>query len=264
MKKKMSMKKKIILVVVVLLLLVVGAPVAALAAAIAGNTSVDINKTLAEGKVVTVLDGFAACYLVREGPERWMLVDACMDPTGKAILEALDGLGGSADQIDLILLTHGHQDHVGGVAAFPQAEVRALEAALPLLEGKVGDQSPIGKWRAAQDSGVRVKQPLRHGERLVVGGPADGVDVEVFAVPGHTAGSAVFLIHGVLFFGDSAGFTQDGALKGAPWVFSDDTDQNRRSLVALAGQVASRPIKHLVFGHTGAADGASALQAFKP
>jgi glyoxylase-like metal-dependent hydrolase (beta-lactamase superfamily II) len=75
-----------------------------------------------------------------------------------------------------------------------------------------------------------VTRPLRDGDVIAVGGS----QFEIFAIPGHTLGSAAFLVHGVLFLGDSAAARSDGKIEPAPPVFSTDRTQNQQSLRQLA------------------------------
>ena len=126
-----------------------------------------------------------------------------------------------------ILLTHGDADHVSGALAFPKATVMALAADVALAEGR---ERRLFTWLSPKDTGVRVARPLSDGE--VVDLP--GVAVHVFAVPGHTRGSAAFLARGVLFLGDSAETTSGGELAPAKRLTSDDPAQNRDSLAKLA------------------------------
>jgi len=79
-----------------------------------------------------------------------------------------------------------------------------------------------------------------------------GTHVEVYALPGHTPGSAAFLVHGVLFLGDAAQGMRDGTL-GPNRVLSEDVDKNDRSLKMLAQRLNSRSseIHHIAFGHSG-------------
>jgi glyoxylase-like metal-dependent hydrolase (beta-lactamase superfamily II) len=108
----------------------------------------------------------------------------------------------------------------------------------------------------------KVTRALGDGETLTLGDRT----VRVFAVPGHTAGSAAYLVDGALFLGDSAGATSDGKIKGAPFFFSDSTSQNHASLRALAERL--RPVegevKVLVPAHTGTLAGLGPLLAFVP
>ena len=98
---------------------------------------------------------------------------------------------------------------------------------------------------------------MSDGELLNIGGTV----VQVFALPGHTPGSAAILVHGVLFLGDSAAATSGGALVSAPPVVSVDRDRNRQELKKLSERLQSRrnEIRWLAFGHQGPLQGIEAL-----
>ena len=97
--------------------------------------------------------------------------------------------------------------------------------------------------------------PVTDGDAITVG----DLEVSVYAIPGHTPGSAAYLVDGVLFVGDvgdSAGVTDDHRLVGAPWIFSDDTALNLVSLHTLGNRlsmVAPEPTV-LVPAHSGVLD----------
>jgi glyoxylase-like metal-dependent hydrolase (beta-lactamase superfamily II) len=74
----------------------------------------------------------------------------------------------------------------------------------------------------------------------------------VFAVPGHTAGSAAYLVNGVLMLGDAADAGSDGHVKGSPWLFSKNHAQDRASLSRLAMRLAGEgSVQAIVFAHSG-------------
>ena len=82
---------------------------------------------------------------------------------------------------DAVLLTHHHDDHIGGVAAlrarWPDLQVVApVDPRIPTASQRLGD-----------------------GERIEVAGHA----FEVLAVPGHTVSHIAFHGHGLLFCGDT-------------------------------------------------------------
>lgn len=88
----------------------------------------------------------------------------------------------------MVLNTHGHFDHIAGNAACRQrfaAKLAAPQADRPLYE-KSGGASLVDLW-------------LRDGQTLDCGGLA----IRVLATPGHSPGSACFLIGGQLFSGDT-------------------------------------------------------------
>lgn len=82
--------------------------------------------------------------------------------------------------LDAILLTHGHDDHVGGVAKILQTH----------------PATPVFGTAAESITGLTVR--LFGGERLSF---CCG-DVSVWAVPGHTLGHLAFELPGKLFCGD--------------------------------------------------------------
>ena len=206
---------------------------------------------LANGNVIIAADDCngpiqCAAYLFRLRDGGFGLVDAGLDPEAKAIRAALARMGKSGDDIRAILFTHSHGDHTGGARAFPHAEIYLLERMNLTPDG-------AGKHPASEGPdtvhGIAVTRRLSDGERLDL----NGTTVEVFALPGHTADSAAFLAHGVLFFGDSAAASSAGTISPAPPIYSVDRERNQRELRALAGRLRSRrnEIHHMAFGHQG-------------
>lgn len=226
-------------VAVTLLVITVGA---AWYSAFGSNSPIVDGLVLAPG-VETVKDGFVSVFLLDVGQGKVALIDAGNDKSGKAVLSALARRGLTPASVVAIFLTHGHRDHTAGCKLFPAAQVYALE----------GDVTLVG-------DAANVAHPLKDGEGTDVG----DVHVEVFAVPGHTAGSAAYFARGVLFFGDSAGASKDGEMMKAVRLFSKDSGQNVTSLKALAARLRPRAaeIRELAFAHTGPLAGFEPLAAF--
>ncbi|HEX4340667.1 MAG TPA: MBL fold metallo-hydrolase [Polyangiaceae bacterium] len=196
------------------------------------NSSIVDGQQIAPG-VTSVKDGFVGIFVLDAGPGKVALVDAGNDKEGKAILAALAKRSLTPASVGAIFLTHGHPDHIAGCSLFPGADVYAMKADLPLI----GDS-------------VKVTHPLNDGDVIEV---APELRVEAFATPGHTPGSAVYLAHGVLFFGDSAGASKEGTVMKAVSLFSKNSGQNVASLRALEARLLPRAaeIKALAFAHTG-------------
>jgi len=208
--------------------------------------------------VRTIKEKFVSSYMVEIRRGKVLLIDAGMDRKAEPIMKALASWGLKPDAVEAILLTHGHSDHTGGVLAFPKARVYALEADVPLVEGKAGSNSFMGRLAGVRDTGIRAVQALRDGQVLDVG----GLKVKVFAVPGHTKGSAAYLARGVLFMGDSADSLKKGGIAGAKWMFSESQKINHESLKALAARVKTAGVRAMVFAHSGALAGIKALEDF--
>jgi glyoxylase-like metal-dependent hydrolase (beta-lactamase superfamily II) len=196
-----------------------------------------------------VKDGFVSvCLLPLAGGEA-ALFDAGNDKTGKAILRELARLGLGPENVTTIFLTHGHRDHVAGAPLFPGARVMALSEEVDVVEGRASSGGPILRMLPVRPTGMTVNRALRDGEVVDLG----TAKVRVFAVPGHTAGSAAYLVNRVLMLGDAADVGSDGRLKSPPWLFSKDRAQDRASLKRLAMRLANEGgVEALVCAHSGA------------
>lgn len=223
-----------------------------------GRRSVSDGREI--GDVRIVADGISSFGVVPVGDREVLLIDAGQDPAGAAVLAELERRGLSVDAVRAVFLTHGHQDHVAAIPLLPRAEVLALSAETALVEGRVGSSGPMTRFFPVSPTGITVTRGLQDGETVVIGDRP----VRAFAMPGHTAGSAAYLVAGVLFVGDSADVNSDGEIQGAPWIFSDSQTQNRASLVRLADRLAGQPgeVRAIVPAHSGAVDGLEPLLTF--
>ena len=124
----------------------------------------------------------------------------------------------------------------------------ALEADIGLAEGREL-RSFFRYFGSPHPNGIKIGRPLRAGESLTLGNQM----VHVFAMPGHTKGSAAFLLRGVLFLGDSAEATKDGKLAPGRWLFTESRAQNRASLRQLAREIQPRAgdVKAIACAHSG-------------
>jgi glyoxylase-like metal-dependent hydrolase (beta-lactamase superfamily II) len=253
--------KRALKILAAVVALVIAVPVAIMASAFIGTSAIVDGATPAPG-VVIVKDGFVDVGVIDLGGGKVALIDAGNDTAGKAILAELSRRGLGPDAVKAVFLTHGHGDHLAAAPLFTSASVYALAPDIGLAEGREAGKSLIGRIVGARPTGVKIARGLVDGETVDLG----TVKVRVFAVPGHTAGSAAYLADGVLFLGDSAGASTDGKILGAPKAFSDDSAQNRASLHALAERLApeAASIKALVPAHSGVLQGLGPLTAFVP
>lgn len=247
--------------IAVVTLAVIGSAVIAIAAifamTFAGRKPISDGAEI--GGVTIVQDGIVAVGVVPLGERHVALIDAGNDPAGHPILEELARRGLGAEAVTMILVTHGHPDHVASIGVFPRARVAALETEVPLLEGRVRHGGPLG-WMTRANP-IHVDRVLMDGEEMQIGDLADVV-IRVFAVPGHTRGSAAYLVNGVLFIGDAADVSLDGELRGAPWIFSEDTGVNRASLTRLLQRLDGEIVTAIVPSHSGDTNGLDALTGF--
>ncbi|HKC29936.1 MAG TPA: MBL fold metallo-hydrolase [Jatrophihabitans sp.] len=206
---------------------------------------------LARGLYCLLLGRFQA--YVWQDDQGVTLIDTGAADTGGEIAIALDELGLAPSDIDRIVLTHFHDDHVGAaaeIADWGDVEIVAHQADAPFIRGDAPGPLPnfTDEERIihAQVAGevppappVRVDREVRDGEVLDFGGGA-----HVIWVPGHTEGSiALFLPqHRLLFTGDAVA-EHSGRI--IPGVFNLDTTRATESMRRLA----ELDVDIAVFGH---------------
>ncbi len=154
--------------------------------------------------------GLLQCHLLIG--DRPILVDTGVPGRADRVLRGLAAWGVSPRDLALIILTHGHMDHMGNAAKLrllSGAPVVIHRADAPALRtGRSDDLQPTG-WVGRLLLRTRIPQrPTRPCEPdLVVDGArslADfGVDGEIIPTPGHTPGSlSVRLSGGDVLSGD--------------------------------------------------------------
>ncbi len=251
------MKRILKIVGLVVLLIVVGVG-ALVAVTFMGR------KAIVDGQEVNgiriIEDGITSFAVVPIDSRQVVLIDAGNDQAGTAVLADLARRGVGPEAVSTIFLTHGHPDHTGAVHLFPNAQVMALEADVALVEGRAGSKGPVTRLFPVSPTGITVNRALHGGDVVTVG----STPIRVYAVPGHTAGSAAYLVNGVLLIGDAADVASDGSLQGAPWIFTDSQPEDRASLVRLEQQLVGDgvDVKAVVPAHSGAADGIGVLTAY--
>ncbi|HEX3783702.1 MAG TPA: MBL fold metallo-hydrolase [Pseudonocardiaceae bacterium] len=178
--------------------------------------------------------GFWQLYLWRDA-DGVTLIDAGAPGCAEAIAADLATLGIGRSDVDRIVLTHFHPDHVGSaadIAEWGSVEILANVADAPIIRGDQPGPAPRMRSEAEQALHARitaagppvalpcrVDRELRDGDQLDIAGSATAI-----AVPGHTEGSIGLYLSGprVLFTGDTIA-EQGGEVMLGP--FNLDTDR---------------------------------------
>jgi hydroxyacylglutathione hydrolase len=147
-------------------------------------------------RVFTVGPVAENCYLFhKEDSDRALIIDPGDEP--EKLLHAIEGLG---VQLDGILLTHTHFDHVGAVA--PVARETGAEVWVPVIEkdvlANIMDYVPWPGFGPFES--YEAEHTLEGGEKLSMA----GFDIDVIFTPGHSPGHVTFSIpeEKVVFSGD--------------------------------------------------------------
>ncbi|GAA3546799.1 MBL fold metallo-hydrolase [Nocardioides daeguensis] len=196
-------------------------------------------------------EAHVATYLV--GGDGWALIDTGVkfppgDPRSlsRSALARIPGF----DDLDHIVLTHGHYDHVGGVAAlaaeYPAAQIYLHPADRRMASSAIVQSEEMAAFAKAWNlpekaasmeahinermTGVHPEYDLADGMRIDLGG---GALIEVIALPGHTAGSVAFRLaaEDITFVGDAV---QGWGSRTGSWPFYADPTSYRDSLKRLA------------------------------
>ncbi|MFI5003675.1 MAG: MBL fold metallo-hydrolase [Solirubrobacterales bacterium] len=133
-------------------------------------------------------------YIVTAGREsgRALMVDPGEEP--ERLLAAAEALG---VQIEAVLITHCHFDHIGAVAPVARATgapVYCPEMERPLLSDIMSwvppGFGPFENWEP--------EHTVKGGERLTLA----GLEIEVVSTPGHSPGHVTYALPGALLAGD--------------------------------------------------------------
>ncbi len=185
--------------------------------------------------------GVESCYIIQG--EEVIMIDGGAPKQGKAFLSAIETLSISPEDIKLIVLTHGHWDHIGSAKeikdltgaklAMHQKEMDCLEKSLkPLPPG-------VTVWGSIFVNIMKVFLPLVHipaTDVNIVLGDGDfplteyGIPGKVMYTPGHSIGSvSVLLETGDAFVGDLAMNKFPMRLSPGLPILAEDMQQVRES-----------------------------------
>ena len=166
-----------------------------------------------------------------------------VDPGGynKALTDEINKNG---IQIEYIVLTHGHSDHICGVnehkAEFPDAKIIAYKDEAPMLEDPNLNQSPAFVMPYTVKADIFVND----GDKL----PLGNLTLKFFHTPGHTKGGMCIYIEkaNVLFSGDTLFCQSIGRTDFPGGSFKEISESIKKKLYVLPDNTEVFP------GHMGA------------
>jgi glyoxylase-like metal-dependent hydrolase (beta-lactamase superfamily II) len=181
--------------------------------------------------------GFVAMYLFDAG-ESLIAFDTGLN--AKATLAELEKLRVDPKRVKHVLLTHSDRDHVGGLAAFPNAKVYLPKAEVAML-----DHTTPRFLGLVYSKPLPVKPELLDENEILTIGSAS---IKCLSTPGHTVGSMSYLINNsVLVVGDILNLKQGEVVMDRGFMQLDKT--KRRESILRLSQLEG--ISLLCTAHTG-------------
>jgi len=172
-------------------------------------------------EIIPISFGFVKAFLVKG--DKTIIVDAGLKGSTKKILRAMQANGIKPSDVSLLLVTHVHGDHMGGLKALKDmlgAPVAVHQCEAEYLAG--GKSAPVVLHSSVMKllSGIMKRQKLQGvqpdvliGDRLIL--DDYGVEGFVFPTPGHTDGSVTLVTGtGDAIVGDMVGGGRSPAFPG--------------------------------------------------
>lgn len=192
-------------------------------------------------EVITIPLGFDQSYIIKD--EGAIMIDGGAPKKLKAFIKGLENNSIAPETIQLIVLTHGHWDHIGSVKDIKYmtgAKVAMHKREKSLLENSLKPLPPgVTLWGNIFGRIIAMFMPLVHIPATRVDITLDdndfhldkfGVAGKVISTPGHSSGSVSILLDtGEAFVGDLAMNTFPLRLSPGLPIFAEDMQKVKKS-----------------------------------
>lgn len=192
--------------------------------------------------VIAVDSGFASHVALRRGRE------VIHDPV--ALFERT--LGIDADDVDLLIATHSHYDHIGNLHRFPNATVVIAQAEIDFIEDSTRQHRLVGQF--IEDHEIRNLAERRRAGRIrgVTAESEILPGIRVVPVGGHTPGQLMVEVDtsegAVLLASDAVHFHEE-LEKDMPFVSSMNVPDTYRAFDDIRRGLADGRYAHVIPGH---------------
>ncbi|USH00037.1 MBL fold metallo-hydrolase [Thermococcus argininiproducens] len=176
------------------------------------------------GDIHLVDNTFANVYLIVRD-NKLIIIDTGLPEEYEKIIKYIDSLGRIPEEVEIIIATHAHYDHIGALKVLKEAtgaKVAAHKEEIPYING----EKVFKKGYTPVSEPVDVEISLEDGDEIK--------GLKVIHSPGHTPGSICLLDleTKALFVGDLV-VEQKGELYEVPHHYSIDPMKNREAIKEL-------------------------------
>ncbi len=242
------------------------------------TTPAKVQAALAAHFMTSPVETSVNAYLINTG-SRLILIDtgagSFFGPTVGKLQQSLKAAGYRPDQVDDVVITHMHPDHIGGlihdkVAVFPKAIIHINKADTDFwLNPANRDHAPENARVFFEDAAAAVAPYVKSGRLSTFAGETQLVPgIRAVPIAGHTAGHTGYLIESdgqsMLMWGDVVHLAaMQFADPSVTIAYDADADEAATDRVAIFNDAARKGYlvagSHLPFpglGHVRAKDGA--------
>lgn len=152
----------------------------------------------------TSVPRFVTSYII-ESNKKIFLIDTALKHSSKTILEYIDSIGRNPEEIQGVINTHSHFDHIGGNLFFQEKYnpiFYAHHLEVPYIENieLQHKERPVGEMVHNVRGPVSINKTIDEGDVIFL----EELEIQVFHTPGHSSGSISLFIpeDGVLICGD--------------------------------------------------------------
>jgi glyoxylase-like metal-dependent hydrolase (beta-lactamase superfamily II) len=199
-------------------------------------------------------------WVIRD-QHRTVLVDCGFDPVvgarrGREVLcpplDAVRMLGIEPGQVDLLIVTHAHYDHIGNLAAFPDTPLLASAAELEFWSGSLAHYRQFAAV-AEQPELDALALAARSGRVTTFTGEIEPIPgISVIEVGGHTPGQSIVAVdvgggRTVVLASDASHYYEEAELR-RPFAFTTDLPAMYRGFERLSA-IADDPDCEWIPGH---------------